>query len=176
MSIKIDDDGEETPAAEPVGHGAGDPFELRRFFPYQLAVLANRMSRRFLAAYRDRYGLNVSEWRVVAHVATAEPVSVREIYGGVNLDKPTVSRAVKRLVAEDLVSSSAHQQDGRLVEISLTQRGRDAFEEISAMGQRIEAEILAPLTEAERRHLGDVFEKLHAALDDDPLAPPRTPF
>ncbi len=158
---------------EPLGHGAGDAFELRRFFPYQLSVLSSRVSKRLLASYREAFGLNISEWRVITHVAGTERLSIREIYGAVNLDKPTVSRSVKRLVAEGLVERETHRKDGRLVQISLTPRGREVFEEVSAIVQKIESEILSALSDKERERLATIFAKLHAALDRDPLAPPR---
>lgn len=155
---------------------ASDRVELSRFFPYQLAVLATRVSKRLQASYLEIYDLNVSEWRVIAHVAWADRVSIREIHLRASLDKPTVSRAVKRLVDAAILRREPSRIDRRLIEISLTEKGRGIYEEISKTVLPIEAEILSALAPEEQRMLSDLFDKLHARLDADPLAPPRPPL
>ena len=78
-------------------------FVLNDFLPYQLSVLSARISRDFSDLYGERFGISVSEWRIVAHLSqTSGPVSVREIYGRVNMDKSRVSRAAARLEARVL--------------------------------------------------------------------------
>ena len=42
------------------------PLDLEHFLPYRLSVLSNRVSETISATYRDRYGLAVTEWRVIA--------------------------------------------------------------------------------------------------------------
>lgn len=160
-------------------HQSGDPrmsepLELARFFPYRVAVLATRISRRMLASYKEGFEVNVSEWRVLAHVARCERVSVRDIHSCVNLDKPTVSRAVKQLVARKLLSRDANPDDGRLIEITLTDEGRLVCRNIAQIAASFEADLLSSLQEEEKTVMLSAFEKLHRRLDADPLAPPRS--
>ena len=72
-------------------------FILDDFLPYQLAVLANRISDAFSERYRSKFGITVAEWRVVAHLSQAEKVSIREVYRQVEMDKSKASRAAARL-------------------------------------------------------------------------------
>ena len=72
-------------------------FDLSAFLPYQLAVVASRVSKGFAERYRAEFGLTIPEWRVLAHMAQFDAVSVREIQARVDMDKSKVSRAAARL-------------------------------------------------------------------------------
>ena len=149
-------------------------FELSQFLPYQLAVLAERVSRRLSVEYGRTHGLNVAEWRVLVHLMRRREVSVREIHERVNLDKPRVSRAVKRLEAAGLVEKAAAEDDARLVAISLTAKGMRVLDDILPSARDVEANLLAGLSSAERAGLLAAMEKLHGVLDGDPEARPRS--
>ena len=152
-----------------------DPdFELSQFLPYQLAVLAERVSRRLSVEYGRAHGLNVAEWRVLVHLMRRRTVSVREIHERVNLDKPRVSRAVSRLEAAGLVQKAAAEDDARLVAISLTPRGMRVLDDILPSARDVEANLLTGLSEVEQAGLLAAIEKLHGVLDDDPEARPRS--
>jgi len=139
-------------------------FDLDGFLPYQLAVLAGRVSRSYSTLYKRKFGISVAEWRVVAHLAQAGSVSVREIHERVDMDKPKVSRAASRLEAAGYVSKLAHSDDKRLVALSLTDKGRAMIEELAPMARAFEQEVLD--------HLGQDAEPFRASLRrllDSPL-------
>ncbi|WP_432450392.1 MarR family winged helix-turn-helix transcriptional regulator [Aliiroseovarius marinus] len=122
-------------------------FKLDNFLPYQLAVLSSRVSAGFAKHYRDAYGISVSEWRVVAHLSQADSVSVREIHARVDMDKPKVSRAASRLEAAGYVTKTVNPNDRRLVELSLTAKGRDMIEALAPIADAYEAQICALLAD-----------------------------
>jgi len=150
-----------------------DKLDLAAFLPYRIAVLASRISRRLARVYERRFGISVAEWRVIAHLAHGERVSVRDIHERVSLDKPRVSRAVARLQAAGLVAKSPGRSDQRLVEISLTRKGWRLYGEIVPLARAYEEELLSALSAAERGALDRALEKLHLRLDHDPQAPAR---
>jgi DNA-binding MarR family transcriptional regulator len=120
-------------------------FDLEHFLPYQLAVLSSRISREFSTLYRDRFGITVAEWRVIAHLNAAGTVSVREIHERVDMDKSKVSRAATRLESAGYISKAAHPLDGRLVALSLTDKGRGMIEELAPIADKFEAAVLERL-------------------------------
>ena len=131
-------------------------FNLDEFLPYQLAVAAGRTSREFARIYRERFGIGIAEWRVVAHLSQAGAVSVREIYEKVDMDKSRVSRAAQRLEEAGYVRKVVSARDRRLVELSLTERGREMIAEIAPLARDFEralAERLGPDAEAFRAGL-----------------------
>lgn len=123
-------------------------FNLDSFLPYQLSVLAAQVSREFSAVYREKFGISVSEWRVVAHLSqTDEPVSVREVFQKVDMDKSKVSRAATKLESRGYVVKTPNKVDGRLVELKLSAAGRDLIREMTPIAQEYERRVLAQLGE-----------------------------
>lgn len=141
-------------------------FKLDQFLPYQLAVLSTRASAEFAKRYREAYGISVSEWRVVAHLSQADSVSVREIHSRVDMDKPKVSRAASRLEAAGYVTKTINPDDRRLVELSLTRKGRRMIDEISPIADAYEAELVALLGQDHDSFRAQISKILNA-LDDD---------
>ncbi|MEM9602569.1 MAG: MarR family winged helix-turn-helix transcriptional regulator [Pseudomonadota bacterium] len=150
-------------------------FDLDRFLPYRLNLLAHRASRGFAAYYRDAHGLNNAEWRVLAHLSQAPSVSVRDIQHRTELEKSTVSRAVTRLEARGQVQKTVDPDDHRLCTLTLTADGKRLMRRLSAAAARYQAEALAALTPAQHRNLDQVLTALTdtAALDHEPPARAR---
>lgn len=151
-----------------------DDFQLSTFLPYRLAVLTERVSRRLAVEYGRTHGLAVAEWRVLVHLLRCGEVSIRDIHTCVSLEKPRVSRAVTRLEAEGLVAKTAGSGDGRLVSISLTTAGRRALADIIPEATRIERQLTDAVSPEELAVFYRVMERMHAVLDSDPEAKPRT--
>ncbi|WP_118133555.1 MarR family winged helix-turn-helix transcriptional regulator [Oceanicella sp. SM1341] len=118
-------------------------FDLDEFLPYQLAVLASRISAEYAEIYGKRFGLSLAEWRMLAHLANAEKVSTREVYRRVDLDKTQVSRAAARLELTGLIEKQQSATDRRLVEMSLTAKGRELMQELTPIARSFEAEFIA---------------------------------
>jgi DNA-binding MarR family transcriptional regulator len=137
-------------------------FDLDGFLPYRLAVAAQRVSAEFRAVYGPRHGLSVAEWRVMAHLSSAGPVSVREVFERVAMDKPKVSRASSRLEAAGLIEKRPDPRDRRLVALSLTEKGRAVMADLVPLARAFEADLLARLTPEERMVLDAILAKLGA--------------
>ena len=120
-------------------------FNLDDFLPYQLSELSRRVSAGFSNHYRDRYGISVAEWRVLAHLSQQEAVSVREIHRRVGMDKPKVSRAATRLEAAGYITKVVNPNDRRLVELSLTPQGRDLIATLAPIAADYQARLMAAL-------------------------------
>lgn len=136
-------------------------FALDDFLPYQLAVLAARVSREFSAVYAERFGLSIPEWRVVVHIYNAGPVSVREVHARVDMDKSKVSRAASRLEAAGYITKRQSDVDRRLLRLDLTAKGRAMMAELTPLASAFEAELmqrLGPDAPAFRRHLNTLLE------------------
>ena len=136
-------------------------FDLSAFLPYQLAVAAARVSKGFADRYRAEFGLSIPEWRVLAHLAGADAVSVREIHARVDMDKSKVSRAAARLESAGLIEKRENAEDRRLLDMRLTSRGRDLIARIVPIADSYQAELVAqlgPHAPAFRTALQTLFE------------------
>ena len=120
-------------------------FDLSAFLPYQLAVAASRVSKGFADRYRAEFGLTIPEWRVLAHLAQSEQVSVREIHAQVDMDKSKVSRAAARLEAQGLIEKRENPEDRRLLDMRLTAKGRELIARIVPIADAYQAQVLAQM-------------------------------
>ncbi|NGM44255.1 winged helix-turn-helix transcriptional regulator [Rhodobacter sp. SGA-6-6] len=131
-------------------------FQLSAFLPYQLAVAAGRVSKAFSERYRAEFGLSIPEWRVLAHLAGGDAVSVREIHARVDMDKSKVSRAAARLEQAGLIEKRGHAGDRRLLDMRLTAKGQELMARIVPIADAYQEELLA--------RLGAEAEPFRAAL------------
>lgn len=122
-------------------------FQLSAFLPYQLAVAAGRVSKAFSERYRAEFGLSIPEWRVLAHLAGGDAVSVREIHARVDMDKSKVSRAAARLEQAGLIEKRDHGGDRRLLDMRLTAKGQELMARIVPIADAYQEELMARLGE-----------------------------
>ncbi|MDQ7080828.1 MAG: MarR family transcriptional regulator [Paracoccaceae bacterium] len=125
-------------------------FRLEEFLPYQLAILSMKVSEGFARIYKEKFGISVAEWRVLAHLSQDEKVSIREIHCRVRMDKSKTSRAAARLEKAGYVTKRENRCDRRLVELALTESGRALVDEIAPLGMEYQARVLEALPEPER--------------------------
>ena len=137
-------------------------FDLSAFLPYRLAVASARVSKDFADRYRAELGLSIPEWRVLAHLAGGDAVSVREIHARVDMDKSKVSRAAARLESAGLIEKRESAVDRRLLDMRLTPQGHDLIGRIMPIADRFQSDLetrlgadAAPFRRALRALLGE---------------------
>jgi DNA-binding MarR family transcriptional regulator len=149
-------------------------FRLEDFLPYRLSVAANRVSRAFARRYAEEFGLTIPEWRVLAVVGDGPPVSAAEIVLRTAMDKAKVSRAVAGLLDRDLLRRAVNPLDQRRHMLAHSRKGRQIYETIVPRAQALEAEVTQELSDAERRLLASLLQRLihqAALLDSDDGGP-----
>ncbi|MEM7268785.1 MAG: MarR family winged helix-turn-helix transcriptional regulator [Pseudomonadota bacterium] len=135
-------------------------FDLDNFLPYQLSVLASRVSREFAKTYGARFGLSIPEWRVMAHLSQSEAISVRDLHLRADLEKSKASRAVSRLEEAGMVDKRVSSTDRRLLEVSMTPMGRDAMAELIPMALNFEKGVIEALSAKDRAALSRILSVL----------------
>lgn len=148
-------------AATPDGHAR---LELERFLPYRLSVLSNRISQTIASAYADRFGLAVTEWRVIAVLGRYRGLSATEVAARTAMDKVAVSRAVARLLERGLLQRDTHGDDRRRSVLELSAAGAAVFDDVVPMALAYERALLAPLDADGRAALDALIGKLEAGL------------
>ena len=144
---------------------------LESFIPYRLSVLSNRMSQTIAGLYQKRFGLAVTEWRVMAVLGRFSGLSANEVAERTAMDKVAVSRAVARLLERDLIRREIHSDDRRRSVLALSEVGYSVYDEIVPLAEDCERRLLAALEEGERTTLARLLDKLAgpglAALRED---------
>lgn len=104
---------------------------LDDFWPYQVVVLADQISRYTLSVVRAEAGLNLSQWRVLAAIAEKPGRTAAEVTTLTPMDKTIVSRAVSSLIEAGLVKKIADNVDKRRSSLSATPSGLDIYLKIA---------------------------------------------
>jgi DNA-binding MarR family transcriptional regulator/ribosomal protein S18 acetylase RimI-like enzyme len=89
---------------------------------------------------------------------------VRDLRRRLGLDSGYVSRLLRALERQDLVSSVPAPRDGRVRLLTLTDAGRAAYVEIDAVGDAFAARILAPLDGRDRARMLDAMSEVERLM------------
>ena len=134
--------------------------ELDRFLPYRLSVLSNRISQDIARLYAARFGLGVTQWRILAVLGRYPDLSATEVAERTAMDKVAVSRAVASLLEANLLRRRAHGADRRRSVLELSARGYRVYDEIAPLALAYEQRLLGGLTANERATLLGLLGKL----------------
>lgn len=141
------------------GHAA---IALETFVPYQLSIVSNTLSEAIARAYRERFDLGMTEWRVMAVVARfdGEGLSARAVARLTAMDKVAISRALARLVRKRLVLRRTHDGDKRRSVLRLSAAGWRIHDAVAPLARAQERAFLDALDTNERRWLARILAKL----------------
>lgn len=134
--------------------------ELPRFFPYKLSILQSAVSDSIAQLYSGKFNLSRQEWRVIAALGTQPEMTGKEIATYTSMEKMPVSRAISRLVKEELISQTPSKEDRRLIILNLTSKGQDVYEQIVPLVLEREKFLLSALTSDEQQQLDKLMGKL----------------
>jgi DNA-binding MarR family transcriptional regulator len=140
--------------------------DLFRFVPFRLNRLAAEVSAALSGEYRERYGLDIPEWRVLATLGFRnEACSAQYIAYCTRTHKSTISRAVTALMTRQLVERVENEDDRREYRLRLTRKGKTLYEELIPRLLRKEQDILSCLSAREQKDFAMMLGKIERSLD-----------
>lgn len=144
-------------------------YELSTFLPYQLSIASNAVSALIAERYRKRFGLKVTEWRVMAVLGDAASrggkvrdgkLTQRELTAVTLMDKVAVNRACKVLEARGLVARAQNVNDGRSHLLVLTSEGEAIHREVMPLAKATERELFEGFAPKEEAALRAMLERV----------------
>jgi DNA-binding MarR family transcriptional regulator len=139
--------------------------DLERFVPFRLNRLAAEVSRALAQVYGERFGIDIPEWRIIATLGDRDRARAQDIALSTRMHKSVVSRAVARLIELGWVARTASATDRREAPLALTGAGRDVYAQLVPIVLDYQDRLLGVLSDAERRTLGRLLDKLERQLD-----------
>lgn len=149
--------------------GASDSetqFQLGNFFPYLVRIYYSAVSNAISSAYTGRYGLGVSEWRVMGVLGPYQSISASEIVFRSSLDKVAVSRAIKALQGKGYLKRDIDGDDKRRAVVRLTDEGRRVFGEIVPLVEELSEKCLEGLSSEERDLLNSLMVRVRSNAEN----------
>jgi DNA-binding MarR family transcriptional regulator len=141
-------------------------FDLLQFAPFRLNRLAAEVSAELSSEYRERYGLDIPEWRVLATLGFRDDAcSAQYIVHCTRTHKSTISRAVTALMTRQIIERVENEDDRREYKLRLTRKGKALFDELVPRLLRKEQEILSCLSPRERKDFAAMLGKIEQSLN-----------
>jgi DNA-binding MarR family transcriptional regulator len=134
--------------------------DLDHFLPYRLSVLSNRSSAAIARIYSERFGLGVTEWRVMAVLGRYPSLSAGAVAERTAMDKVAVSRAVARLGVRGLLERDTHDDDRRRSVLALSTAGHAMHDQIVPLALAFEQRLLDGMSARERALLFRLLDRL----------------
>ncbi len=134
--------------------------EIESFFPYQLTQLQGIVSDCIAEIYTGQFDLTRDEWRVLAVLGSHTHLTAKVLAPMINLEKMAVSRAIKRMISNQLITKTLDPVDKRAFQLSLTEKGKVLRQQLIPKAMVREQQILSVLDKEEQKQLTSLMNKL----------------
>lgn len=141
-----------------------EQFENEEFLLYRLPAVARRASRICAAEYESKFGLTMTELRLIAQVGRFGAISAKEISDKISVDQVAISRAVIKCVRRGLLREKPNPRDRRSKTLVLTAPGEKFYQRFLPKACALAARMESGLTSTEIRSLKKLLKKLDAHL------------
>jgi DNA-binding MarR family transcriptional regulator len=139
---------------------------LFKFVPFRMNRLAAEISTALSREYRERYGIEIPEWRVIATLGfREEPCTAQYIVHSTKTHKSTISRAVSNLLERGLIERVESPTDRREYSLQLSREGKTLYQGLIPRLLNRERDILSCLSAGELRQFENALSKIEQSLD-----------
>lgn len=139
-------------------------YRLTASFPYIVRRLGLRIGELFDRAV-EPFGVDVSMYRVMAAIAEQDGQQLGQLSAMTAIELSTLSRLVGAMSAKGLLTRRRPRGNGRIVEISLSAKGRKLVSELMPIAVHFEAVAVGELGEREIGRLKAQLERAYRNLD-----------
>jgi len=138
---------------------------LPSFVPFRLNRLAVAVSNYLSVIYRERFELDVPEWRVLVTVGPERGCTAQQIAASTRMHKTRVSRAIAHLEQRGLIERASSTDDRRSMELLLTRTGRRMYQDLIPLALERERALLACLGKDDLRGFLAALTRLEDFLE-----------
>jgi DNA-binding MarR family transcriptional regulator len=140
---------------------------LRQSFTYQLASIAEDAVGPAARLFRNRFGLDVHELRVLRLIDDQPGVTFTSLARQTKFERSATSRILSRLIKAGLVRREIDEDDARQFRLHVTPKGRALRERADPLSLELEAMILSTLSAGERQDFRRILDKLSTWLNSE---------
>jgi DNA-binding MarR family transcriptional regulator len=128
----------------------------------QVGFLLRQVNQRHTTIFAEHMidGLTPTQWAALAKLDERGPLSQNHLGRLTAMDAATIKGVVDRLSARGLTTAQPDPEDGRKLNIALTDEGRAVVARATEIAFAITEETLSPLSATERQTLLRLLEKL----------------
>ncbi|OCQ22076.1 MarR family transcriptional regulator [Pseudoalteromonas luteoviolacea] len=140
--------------------------DISQFLPYQLVSLSTKVSDDFAQVYSAEASLTQAQWRVLSHLFNLEIATAKQVCELANMDKSTVSRAIKQLEEKQLLRLTKHPADKRASVLQATEEGLKLYKQLTPKAKEWESALLSNFTDNEKAVFRELIAKLSRSVEE----------
>ncbi len=141
---------------------AGAPLE--DYLPYQLFRIVNQLTLNLKNDLRPAK-MTLSRWRALSVLTASDGRSMGELAAYMVIEQPALSRIIDQMERDELVTRRLASQDNRVVQVYLTDAGRQMFRQIRPLELRHYEQTIEGFKPAELEDLNKLLSRLWDNLD-----------
>jgi len=107
---------------------------------------------------------SLTEGRVLYEIFHTENCSAKKIREKISIDEGYLSRILDTFRKKGLITKTPSQEDKRLHNIKLTEKGRKEFSSLNEHSNQLISQILEKLSEEEREEFGSMTDRIRELL------------
>ncbi|MFC4102424.1 MarR family winged helix-turn-helix transcriptional regulator [Paenibacillus xanthanilyticus] len=135
-------------------------------YPVSFSIFALARSHRALAGQMLRdIGLFPGQEIMLLQLWDKDGQSQQSLGRTIGVDHSTVAKSVKRLEESGLVTRTRSPEDGRVTLVWLTEAGRSLEAKVNGIWEELERITVNGLTEAERKQLAALAQRIASSVD-----------
>lgn len=143
-----------------------DTFDLTTFFPYLIGRVGTFLEERAATSLKAK-GVSLMEWRVFGTLLSRERCSMGELSEATAIPVTALSRLIGSMERKGTVVRRRSSSDARVVNASLTGRGRTMALRLVPSALAREQDLTALLSANQARVLRTAIARIYGALHDD---------
>jgi len=144
---------------------------IQQFVTYRLLKTHLALNAQASAVLSKAAGITLGQWRVLAFIGAGDARTSRAIAAVSGLDPAQISRSLKTLEADGFIMAERLPEDRRTLALSLTNKGRAAFNTILPIMQARQQHLMDTLSAEERKVILSALEKLELASEEREFGP-----
>jgi DNA-binding MarR family transcriptional regulator len=142
------------------------PFDLTTYFPYLIGRVGTYLEEAATQAMKAQ-GVSIGEWRVLGTLVSRESCSMGELSDATAIPVTALSRLVGSMERKGTVARRRSSSDARVVNASLTGRGRTLALRLIPSAKAREKYLRSLLSANQARVLQTAIARIYEALHDD---------
>ena len=133
--------------------------------PEFLLAKLNSQIREMMNSALRQHGLKLVEWRILQCLTEDDrPLTVAELAELTVIDRTVASRLIEKMVAKELITKTALQQDRRYMNIEISPKGTELFETSLKSTQNARTQLFDGLTSSDLSNLLATLNKLQSNI------------
>ena len=145
--------------------GTTDNGLFEGFLPHLIARLAYQLNADLIEKLRLE-GINIARWRILAVLAMGDGITISEIIDRAMMQQSALSRVLMTMESEEYVRRVPRRDDGRYVDVFLTEKGRALFNSLDTVVRRRQNRLLKGFSPQETEAAFALMRRLSRNLSE----------